>query len=73
LSALATVGDASCVDAIAEAYDRVDDRWTREQLTRAFEAIVSRGRLGRRHAALKRLAARNHPLLAGLPAGRVAK
>lgn len=67
LSALATIGDASCVDALAEAYDRVDDRWTRDQLGRALAAIASRLGISRRHAALKRLAARDHPILAALP------
>lgn len=70
LSALATVGDASCVDAMAEAYDRLDDQWTREQLARALEAIVARERPARRPAVVKRLSGRNHPLLAGLAAKR---
>ena len=68
LSALTLIGDASCVDAVVEAYDRIDDGWTRDQLVKVFGAIVARAGLGRRHAALRRLAERDHPLVATLPA-----
>ena len=68
LSALTLIGDASCVDAVVEAYDRIDDGWTREQLVKVFGAIVARAGLGRRHAAIRRLVERDHPLVATLPA-----
>lgn len=67
LSALTLIGDASCIDAVTGAYDRLDDGWTREQLLKAFSAIVARAGLGRRHAAIRRLVERNHPLVAALP------
>jgi HEAT repeat protein len=58
LAALAAIGDASCLDAIAGAYQRVDDAWHRERLTEAVRAIVAREGLTRRHAVMKRLTAR---------------
>jgi hypothetical protein len=73
LSALALVGDASCVDALADAYDRLDDSWTREQLVRVFRAIASRTKMSRRHASMKRLVAVDHPILAALPAKKTSK
>jgi hypothetical protein len=58
LAALGAIGDASCLDAIAGAYQRVDDAWHRERLTEAVRAIVAREGLTRRHAVMKRLTAR---------------
>ena len=55
LAALALIGDASCLEAIAIAHSRATDRWWREHLADAFRAIVSRKRLTRRHAVLKRV------------------
>lgn len=68
LSAVAEIGDASCLDAMADAYDHVIDEWTRTHLVEAFGQVAARHGIGRRHAALKRLAARNHPILGGLAA-----
>jgi HEAT repeat protein len=55
LAALALIGDASCLEAIAIAHGRAMDRWWREHLADAFRAIVSRKRLTRRHAVLKKI------------------
>jgi HEAT repeat protein len=59
VSALHGVGDASCLEAIAAAHARAagDAVW-RQQLAAAFRAIVKRERVTRRHAAMKRIAAR---------------
>lgn len=58
LSALQQVGDASALDAVADAYARSDDAWFRSQLAGAFRAIVRRERLTRRQAAIRKMAAR---------------
>jgi hypothetical protein len=60
LTALHVLGDASCLEPIAAAWSRAgaaDDRW-RHQLADAFHAIVRREKVTRRHAAMKRIAAR---------------
>ena len=62
LAALEAIGDASCVDALAKAFASTPDRWWRGHLAQAFRAIVRREKLTRRHAAVKRLEARD-PLL----------
>ena len=57
LAALEEVGDASCLENLAAAYDassRSGDRWWREHVATAFRAIVQREGLTRRHAAVKR-------------------
>ena len=58
LTALSEVGDASCVEAAAASYARVEDDWWRNRLADVFRAIVSRERLTKRHAVMKRIAAR---------------
>ena len=70
LSALAALGDATCVDAMAEAYDRIDDAWTRGQLSKVLAAMAGRLEWTRRSPALKRLVERGHPLAGALPTGR---
>lgn len=55
LAALALVGDASCLGAIAGAHARARDAWWREHLADAFRAVVAREKLTRRHAAIKRI------------------
>jgi HEAT repeat protein len=55
LTALSLVGDTSCVDAIAAAHAKAKDAWWRQQLARVFREVVSRERLTKRHAALRRL------------------
>ena len=61
LAAIEDIGDASCVETLAAAYDassRSGDMWWREHLASAFRAIVQREGLTRRHAAIKRALAR---------------
>ena len=61
LAALEEVGDASCLEPLAAAYDassRSSDMWWREHVASAFRAIVQREGLTRRHAAVKRAMAR---------------
>jgi HEAT repeat protein len=55
LTALSLAGDASCLEAIARAHAEAGDTWWRDHLARAFQAIVSRERLTKRHAALRRV------------------
>jgi len=61
LAAIEEIGDASCVETLAAAYDassRSGDAWWREHLASAFRAIIHREGLTRRHAAVKRAMAR---------------
>jgi hypothetical protein len=61
LAAIEEIGDATCLDTIAAAYDASSpsgDTWLRQHLASAFRAIVQREGLTRRHAAIKRLLAR---------------
>jgi hypothetical protein len=61
LAAIEEIGDASCLDALAAAYEessRSGDAWWREHLATAFRAIVHRENLTRRHAVVKRVLAR---------------
>lgn len=61
LAALEEIGDASCVEPLADAYDassRSADVWWREHLASAFRAIVRREGLTRRHLVVKRAFAR---------------
>jgi HEAT repeat protein len=60
VTALATVGDRTCLDAIAAAHSRVPRSsgtrdWWHANLATAFRAIVEREKLTERHAALKRV------------------
>jgi hypothetical protein len=71
LAALHVLGDESCLEPLAAAWMRADpaeERW-RQQLGTAFRAIVKRQKISRRHAVLKRIAAR-WPEAAGLSAAR---
>ena len=61
LAALEEIGDASCLEPLAAAYDassRSSDTWWREHVAAAFRAIVQREGLTRRHAAVKRTMSR---------------
>ena len=61
LAALEEIGDATCLEPLAAAYDassRSGDAWWREHVATAFRAIVSREGLTRRHTAVKRAMAR---------------
>lgn len=60
LAALHVVGDETCLEPLAAAWERTpasEARW-RHQIGAAFRAIARRERVTRRHAAFKRLAAR---------------
>ena len=59
LAALAALGDASCVDAVARAYASARDAWWRGHLLRTFRTIVRREGLTRRHAAIRRVKERD--------------
>lgn len=67
LGAIETLGDPSLLDAVATAWHRTDDEWTRDRLAGVLGDIMARHRLTRRHAVVKRITAR-HPGLV-LPAG----
>jgi hypothetical protein len=61
LAALEEIGDATCLEPLAAAYDassRSGDAWWREHVAAAFREIVQREGLTRRHAAVKRALAR---------------
>lgn len=58
LAALHAIGDESCLEPIAAAAGRATDPRWRTQLRQAFQAIVKRERISRRHAVMKRIAAR---------------
>jgi hypothetical protein len=61
LAAIEEIGDATCLEPLAAAYDassRSGDAWWREHVAAAFRAIVRRDGLTRRHAAVKRALAR---------------
>jgi len=58
LSALQQVGDAPVLDVVADAWQRSVDPWFRGQLVTIFRAVVAREKITRRHAAMKKLAAR---------------
>jgi hypothetical protein len=61
LAALEEIGDATCLETLAAAYDassRSGDAWWREHVAAAFRSIMLREGLTRRHAAVKRTMAR---------------
>jgi hypothetical protein len=69
LAALHVVGDVSCLEPLAAAWDAAGSdsaadsaRW-RHQLAAAFKAIVQREKITKRHAAMKRIAARGPGIL----------
>lgn len=64
LAALVAVGDVTCLEPVADAWQRIDDGWHRERLAEALRAIVAREHLSRRHAVVRKIAARLPDLLA---------
>jgi hypothetical protein len=66
LAALHVVGDPSCLPPLAAAYARAqpDSPW-RQQVAAAFHAIAKRERISKRHAVMKRIAAKWPEILAG--------
>lgn len=60
LSALSAIGEASCLEATANAYaratsDKRSEEWWRRSLAEAFRAIAGRERITRRSAVVKRI------------------
>jgi len=64
LSAIGVVGDKSCLEPIAAAYQRADDDWWGQQLASAFDSIAARERVTKRHAVMKKIAGRWPRILA---------
>jgi HEAT repeat protein len=59
LAALETIGDASCLEPLARAWTAArGETWWRDRLAAAAGAIITREKLTRRHAAVKRVHAR---------------
>ena len=61
LAAIEEIGDASCIEPLAAAYDassRSGDPWWRDHVAAAFRAIVQREGLTRRHLVVKRALSR---------------
>jgi hypothetical protein len=54
VAAITTVGDASCLPALAAAWQQVEDGWMRDHIAAAFQAIMIREGLTRRHAAVRK-------------------
>lgn len=65
LASLREIGDVSCLEPLALAYSHAPsgDNWWRRHLLDAFRAIVTRARITRRHATMKRIAARTPDIL----------
>ena len=72
LAALSRIGDASCLEAIAVAYvqsspsNRGSADWWRQHLASAFQTIVKREGLTRRHGVMRKIAKRWGDAAAGL-------
>ena len=60
LSAVHTIGDSSCLEALALAYINAGEaeEWWRQQLASAFRAVMAREKLTRRSAVVKKIVAR---------------
>lgn len=54
-AALSLVGDASCLEPIANRYRTPQDDWSKSRLADMFRAIVEREGVSRRHPAIKRV------------------
>jgi hypothetical protein len=57
LMAITLIGDATCLEAIAAAHSKAKpkDAWWRRHLVEAFQAVVKREQITRRHAAMKKI------------------
>jgi hypothetical protein len=70
LAALEAIGDASCLEPIAEAYARASggsgEAWWKRHLSDAFRAIAARERITRRNAVMKRIEKRWPAILAAV-------
>jgi hypothetical protein len=73
LAALEAIGDASCLEPIAEAYARASggsgEAWWKRHLSDAFRAIATRERISRRNAVMKRIEKRWPAILAAVSTG----
>jgi hypothetical protein len=58
LAALREIGDARSLEPIAAAYTSAKDEWWRDQLVETFRTVVSRERITKRHAVVKRIGKR---------------
>jgi hypothetical protein len=56
IAAVHAMGDVSCIEPLAAAYDRTTNHALKPQIAAAFHAIVRRERLTKRHAAVRRIA-----------------
>ena len=71
LATLSLVGDAGCLEAVAAAHaksggsNRAQTDWWRQHLASAFQTIVKRERLTRRHALMKKILKRWPAILEG--------
>jgi hypothetical protein len=54
-AAVTAIGDATCLEAIANAYSRARDEWSRRHLGDAFRAIVDREKITKRQAMAKKI------------------
>jgi HEAT repeat protein len=68
VAAITTVGDASCLPALAAAWQQVEDGWMRDHIAAAFQAIMVREGLTRRHAAVRKALERGAGAKGLLPA-----
>lgn len=66
LSALQQVGDASVLDAVADAWQASTNAWFKGQLVAIFRAVVEREKLTKRHAAIRKIATRSPGTFAAL-------
>src|SRR5690606_8146962 len=70
LSAIARIGDRSCLEPLAAAYAKSAasgaDAWWREHLLAAFDEVAGRQLVGRRHSAARRIRGRGPPEAAAL-------
>jgi HEAT repeat protein len=69
LTAMSLVGDDTCVEAMAAAHAKAKDAWWQEQIARVFRDVLSRERLTKRHAALRRIEKRWPGVLARMADG----
>jgi hypothetical protein len=75
IATLVEIGDAACLEAIAAAHARVtssegEGGWWRRHLADAFQVIVTRERITRRHAVIRRIEKRWPASLADLWPGK---
>jgi hypothetical protein len=74
LAAVTAIGDASCLESLAATYARQaasgPDDWWRRHLADAFRTIVSREKITRRHAVVKKIEKRWKTALDELWPGR---